>query len=124
MKLLAWASFILAIIAGAGLAVNDAGLVQVLAIIVVLVAVAIDIGKDREPNQVAVLAAIVVPSLLVLMPGKLASTLSGLLKSAWNNTSGHLGSWAGTTSTLGVAAVCVAVSFVIAQRTMNKGKGF
>ncbi len=120
MKGLAWISFVGAIIAGAGLAATSAGLVQILAVIAALVVLAMDIAKDRTPNQSAVIVAVVLPSLIVGMNGKLADTIDRWLSELWANVQGPLGEWAGTPSAFGVAAVVVTVSVLISRRAMPK----
>jgi hypothetical protein len=123
MKAICWISFAFAVIAGAGLSVVAPDLVQVIVVLAALTVLGIDIAKDRIPNQGAVVVAVALPSLLVSMNGKLADTLSNWLNSLWGSLSGQVGSWAGTTSTIGIAAICVAASFLLARRTMPKSGG-
>ncbi len=123
MKGSAWASFALAIVAGAGLAATGAGLVQLLVVVAALAVLAVDIAKDRTPNQGAVIVAIALPSLVVGMNGKLAAFIDRWLDKLWNNVSDTAGSWAGTNSMLFVAIACVAISFIFARRTMPRSGG-
>ncbi len=123
MKAFAWASFALAIIAGAGLAATGAGLVQLLVAVAAIAVLVVDIAKDRTPNQGAVVVAIALPSLVVGMNGKMAEFIDTWLGRLWDNVSDTAGSWAGTQSMLFVAIACVAVSFIFARRTMPRSGG-
>jgi hypothetical protein len=119
MKLLAWAAFVVAVIAGAGLAATNAGMVQVLVAIGLVVVLVIDIAKDSTPNQYATGVAIALPSLLIGMNGTVAASIGGGLTRLWTWSGGHFGSWFGT-SLIGAAIIAGAVSLLIAQRTMPR----
>lgn len=120
MKGFAWASFGLAVIAGAGLAATNPGLVQVLAVVAALGVLVMDIVKDRTPNQSAVIVAIVLPSLIAGMNGKLADKIEEGLKHLWDWSAGWLGDWSGVGPTFGAAVVAVTLSVIISRRSMPK----
>src|SRR3954466_7671809 len=98
MKLLAWAGFVAAIIAGAGLAATNPAMMQVLIVVGALIALVVDIAKDKTPNQYAVLVAIGLPSFLLAMKGGFANTVAHWMTNLWTWASQPLGHLAGTTA--------------------------
>lgn len=120
MKLLAWVAFGLAIIAGAGLAATNAGMVQILVVAGALVVAGIDIAKDRTPNQYAIFVVLALPSLVVGMNGKLAGTIADWLNDVWRWAEDTLGSWVGATSVATTAIVVAGFAVITAQRIMPR----
>lgn len=119
MKMLAWAGFVAAIIAGAGLAATNPTMMQVLIVVGAVIALVVDIAKDKTPNQYAVLVAIGLPSLLEGMDGTLFQTIGGWMTSLWNWASQPLGHLAGTTAIF-TAVVVGAVAVLVGQKTMPR----
>ena len=119
LKGLAWTSFVLAIIAGAGLASNNSELMQFVIVPAALTAVVVDIVKDRTPNVAAVVVAVALPSYMVGMNTGLTDTLGRWLDGLWGWASSWLGWLAGTESTLVVAFGAIVVSVLIAKSTMG-----
>src|SRR6266508_6534517 len=107
---LAWASWVLAVIAGAALADTFVGgmvsgaigwLPAFIAIGVFLagvVAMAVDLFVDSIPNRVAIGLAMVLPSIARAVPGQLSTEVRALSRQMLDqaNSSG-LGTWVGTT---------------------------
>lgn len=121
MKILAWIGFALAAIGGAGLVGSGfATAIQVIAVLGVLTVIAIDIFKDKVPNQYAVVGAFVLPSLIVGMNGKLASNIQDGLSSLWDWAERNMGDWVGTT-TVGLALSAVVISFLVSHKAMPAG---
>jgi hypothetical protein len=120
MKGLAWISFVLAVIAGAGLAATSSGLVQIVVVIAALIWAGIDIAKDRTPNLQTVAVAVTLPSLIRGMNGTLAKKIGDGTEWVWSHSAGWLGEWSGTGPTFGAAVAAVTVSFIIARKTMPK----
>ncbi|MEU4558487.1 hypothetical protein AB0F72_08855 [Actinoplanes sp. NPDC023936] len=119
MKFLAWAGFVAAIIAGAGLAATNPTMMMVLICVGGIIALVVDIAKDRTPNQYAVLVAIGLPSLLVGMNGTFAETVGGWMTSLWNWASEPLGEMAGTTAIF-TAVIVGAIAVFVGQKTMPR----
>ncbi|SCL21545.1 hypothetical protein [Micromonospora inyonensis] len=120
MKPLAWIGFALAVIGGAGLVgVGLASTVLVVAALGALIIIAIDIAKDRVPNQYAVIGAFVLPSLIVSINGTIPDWINARLGDLWGWANDTLGDWVGTT-TVGLALAAVAVSFLVSTKTMQR----
>lgn len=119
LKLLAWLSFVLALVAGAGLAANNAELVRFVIVLAALTAVVVDFAKDREPNVAAVVVAVALPSYMVGMDTGLTDALGRGLDSFWGWSLGWSGWLAGTESTLVIGFGAVVVSILIAKATMR-----
>jgi hypothetical protein len=119
MKMLAWAGFVAAVIAGAGLAATNAKMMHVLIVVGALIAMIVDIAKDKTPNQYAVLVAIGLPSFLLAMDGTFAQTVGGWLTGLWNWASQPLGDLAGTTAIF-TAVIVGAVAVLVGQKTMPR----
>lgn len=119
MKMLAWAGFIAAIIAGAGLAATNPGMMQTLIVVGAMIALIVDIAKDKTPNQYAVLVAIGLPSLLLTMNGSFAHTVGSWMTNLWNWASQPLGHLAGTTAIF-TAVIVGAVAVLVGQKTMPR----
>lgn len=119
LKGFAWVAFILAVIAGAGLATNNSELIQFTIILAALTALVIDIAKDKTPNTAAVVVAVALPSYMAGMDTGLTDTLSGWLDGIWRWASGWLGWFAGTESTLTIGFGAIVVSILIAKSTMS-----
>lgn len=115
MKMFAWAAFLLAVFAGAGLAATEPGLVQVVVVVGALAALIYDIAKDKTPNRDAVVVAVALPSLLVGMNGGIPNTLERWLGSLWRLWGDDAGRALGTTTMLVVACAAVAVSLVFSR---------
>lgn len=115
MKFFAWASFIVALFAGAGLAVAEPVLVQIVVVLGLLAALVYDIAKDKVPNRDAVVVAITLPSLLVGMNGGIAATVSGWSTALWSQFEAPAAKAVGTSTMLVVAVAAVAVSLVLAR---------
>lgn len=119
LKGLAWTSFVLAIIAGAGLATNNSELMQFVIVLAALTALVVDIVMDKTPNTAAVVVAFALPSYMASMDTGLTNTISGWSDGIWRWASGWLGWLAGTESTLVIGFGAVVVSILIARRTMS-----
>lgn len=119
MKMLAWAGFVAAIIAGAGLAATNAAMMQVLIVVGAMIALVVDIAKDKTPNQYAVIVAIGLPSFLLAMHGSFAHTIAGWMTGLWNWASQPLGDLAGT-SAIFTAVVVGAIAVLVGQKTMPR----
>ncbi len=119
MKILAWAGFGAAIIAGAGLAAPNPTMMQVLIVVGAMIALIVDIAKDKTPNQYAVLVAIGLPSFLLAIDGSFAATVAGWMTRLWNWASAPLGDLAGTTAIF-TAVIVGAVAVLVGQKTMPR----
>lgn len=119
IKLLAWVAFVLAVIAGAGLATNNSDIIRFVIVLAALTALVVDIAKDKTPNVAAVVVAVALPSYMVSMDTGLTDTLGRWLDGVWNWALGWLGPLAGTESTLVVGFGAVVVSILIAKSTMS-----
>jgi hypothetical protein len=119
MKLLAWAGFLAAVIAGAGLAATNAAMMQFLIVLGAMIALVVDIAKDKTPNQYAVLVAIGLPSFLLAMNGTFAKTVGGWMTGLWDWASQPLGDLAGTTAVF-TAVVVGAIAVLVGQKTMPR----
>jgi hypothetical protein len=119
MKMLAWAGFVAAIIAGAGLAATNPNMMMTLIAVGAMIALVVDIAKDKIPNQYAVLVAIGLPSLLLKMNGTFANTIGGWMTSLWRWASQPLGDMAGT-SAIFTAIVVGAIAVLVGQKTMAR----
>lgn len=133
IKALAWISFVLAAVGGAALAGTFLGgwvagilgffpdWVGILALTGAFVALAIDLFVDGIPNQVALYTAMTLPALGRSVPGRLGDTVTDMSQQLLASLNGALGEWLGTTSTVGLAVVSVAVSLLMARRVVRKG---
>lgn len=119
MKMLAWAGFVAAIIAGAGLAATNAAMMQVLIVVGAMIALIVDIAKDKTPNQYAVLVAIGLPSFLLAMNGELFQTIGRWMTNLWDWASQPLGELAGTTAIF-TAVIVGAIAVLVGQKTMPR----
>lgn len=115
IKLFAWASFLVAIFAGAGLASTEPGLVQIVVVIGALALLIVDIAKDKTPNREAVIVAVALPSLIVGMNGGIPETLNRWLDTVWRTFDGQAASALGTSVMFVVAVVAVVVSFMLTR---------
>lgn len=122
LKFFAWAGFIAAVIAGAGLAATNPKMMQVLIVVGALIALIVDIAKDKTPNQYAVLVAIGLPSFLLAMDGTFAETVGGWMTGLWDWASDPLGRMAGTTAIF-TAIIVGAVAVLVGQKTMPRSSG-
>lgn len=120
MKILAWIAFALAIVAGAGLAATNSGMVQVLVVAGALVVAGIDIAKDRTPNQYAIFVVLALPSLVVGMNGGLADNIDEWLGDLWSWAERGLGDVVGTTTVAATAIVVAGFAVITAQRIMPR----
>src|SRR4051812_14726719 len=119
MKLLAWTAFVAAVIAGSGLAATNPTMVQIFVVLGAIVVATIDIAKDKTPNQYALFVALGLPSLVILMDGKLADTLDGWFSDLWGWAGDTLGAWVGTAVTT-TAIVIAGFAVLTAQRIMPR----
>lgn len=133
VKVLAWISYILAVIGGA--AITDTfigrfvtGVVEFfpswLAIVAFaggFVAMAVDLLVDGIPNRLAVYLGMVLPPVAAAVPGKLGDTVVSLSHSILAAVDGGMQSWLGVSSALGLAATSVVVSLLVARRVVAKG---
>lgn len=119
MKGLAWFGFVAAVIAGAGLAATNPTMMQTLIIVGAMIALIVDIAKDKTPNQYAVLVAIGLPSFLLAMDGTFAETVGGWMTNVWEWASEPLGRAAGTTAVF-TAVIVGAIAVLVGQKTMPR----
>lgn len=134
IKALAWISFVLAAVGGAALAGTFLGdwisallgffpdWVGILVLTGAFVALAIDLFVDGIPNQVALYTAMSLPAVARAVPGRLGDTVTDLSRQLLASLNGALGEWLGTTSTVGLAVVSVAVSLLMARRVIAKSR--
>lgn len=116
MKILLWASLVLAFIGGSGLVGNGyATAVMIIATAGIIIAAGIDIKKDGKPDQHAIIAAFVLPTMISRINGKAAEHIGGWFTHLWDWANQHLGSWVGTTS-VGLALFAVAISFLVSTK--------
>lgn len=116
MKILLWASLVLAFIGGSGLVGSGyATTVMIIATAGLLIAAAIDIKKDGKPDQHAIIAAFVLPTMISRISGKAADSVEGWFKALWGWANDHMGTWVGTTS-IGLALFAVAISFLVSTK--------
>jgi hypothetical protein len=121
IKVFGWIAFVLAWIGGSGLVgTGYATAVMVIATIGVAVVIAIDIAKDRKPDQYAIIGAFVLPSMISRINGSAAVHVQGWFTSLWSWAERNIGSWVGTTS-VGLALFAVAISFIVSHKTMARG---
>ncbi|MER5703462.1 hypothetical protein ABT023_16175 [Micromonospora sp. NPDC002296] len=119
MKPLSWIGFAIAVIGGAGLVgVGLAAAVQIIAVLAALIIIGIDIAKDGQPDQYAVIGAFVLPSLIVGINGAFPDWLSDKLADLWGWAEDNMGDWVGTT-TVGLALAAVVVSFLVSTRAQG-----
>ena len=119
IKILLWASLVLALIGGAGLVgTGYATAVMIIATTGIIIAAAIDIKKDGKPDQHAIIAAFVLPTMISRINGDAAEAVEGWLSGLWGWASDNLGEWVGTTS-IGLALFAVVISFLM----QTKAKG-
>src|SRR5688500_5221512 len=121
MKLFAWASFIVALFAGAGLAATEPGLVQIVVVIGAIAALVYDIAKDKTPNRDAVVVAVTLPSLIIGMNGGIPNTLERWMDALWSQFGGSAARALGTSTMLVVAVVAVVVSLILSRSTSGSG---
>ena len=135
-KALAWVSFVLAIAAGAAFAGTwvggvVAGVVHFIPwpplaaifLAVAVVGMGLDIFNDGEPNQVALYAGMLLPSLARATSGKLSEGVTSLSQQLLSSLNPTLSSWVGTSLGIGLAIACAAVALVMARRVVAKGGG-
>lgn len=135
MLVLAWISFVLAVAGGAAVATTFAGgfvsgivgffpgWAATLTFIAAFAIMARDLLIDGIPNRPAVTTGLLLPSLARAVPGGLGHKVTFYSGQVLGQVKAHLGSFLGTTSALGVAAVLVAVALILAQRSVPKGIG-
>lgn len=129
-KILAWTSFVLAVVGGAALSVTFVGSMitgvvrwlppwmATVAFVVGVALVALDLAMDGVPNRPAVWLAILLPSVGLAIPGQLSSSVRDGSNTALQWFSGWAGSWLGTTSSYVLAGAGIAVALVLARRTV------
>jgi hypothetical protein len=119
MKLFAWCAFILAIVAGTGLAADATTMVLIVFTIGLLVKAVVDIAKDKTPNQDAIVGALVMPTLLVYIPGPISDWIQSRFSDLWDFVGEQVGYGLATTSTMTIAAVCLVVAHTINERAVK-----
>jgi hypothetical protein len=134
-RILAWLSFGFAVVGGAALvgtfiggAVVDVmgflpGWVRIAAFTGVFIAMGVDLLVDGEPNQVALYAAMALPSMATAVPGRLSGTVATASHQLMVQVNHGLGQWLGTVAGLGLAVTCLVVSVLIGRRVIAKGGG-
>ncbi len=132
-KALAWISFGFALVGGTAASATFVGdwvdalfgffptWVSALALAGAVIALAIDLFVDGEPNKVAVYSAMALPSLGRTSPGRLGDTVTDLGGQLLASVNDFLGEWLGVTSAIATAAVCAAVALLMARRVVTKG---
>jgi hypothetical protein len=133
IKILAWISYLLAVVGGAALANTVVG--QLIGGIIGwfppwvaqvgfaggVTAMAVDLICDGIPNRLAVWMGILLPSLATSIEGKLGTTVTNISAQMLGQIDGGLRSWLGTSSALGIAACAVVISLLVARRVIHKG---
>ncbi len=130
-KILAWISYGFAVVAGAALVATGLigfftglapGWVSAILFVGLFFAMAVDIIVDGEPNRLALISAMVLPSLATSVNGQLAAVVGEFARSILASVNSGLGSWLGVAgSGWAVALMCIAVSLIIARRVVAKG---
>lgn len=116
-----WASTILGVFAGAGLAANNPDLVMKVVVFVALVALVWTVVKDKSPDLDTVLLVVTLPSVLIAMGGGVADALNRGLSAFWNWMAGWAGEWVGTESTFVLAVLSLAVAYALMKRAGGTG---
>lgn len=135
-RALAWVSFVFAIVAGVALATTIVGAfitgifkflpwhwLATLTFVGAVVAMAIDLFVDGEPNQVALASMVAIPSLARAVPGRLGANVSHLATQVHNSLDQGLNAWLGTSSPLVLGLCCAAIAALIARRVVRKTAG-
>lgn len=133
VKQLAWVSFGLAVIGGAALMVTFvgrliAGVVGMFpawvagaALLIGAVVIVLDLWLDGTPNQAAILAAILLPSVSLAAGGSFGAAVRDGAGRVSGSVSGYAGALIGNGSPLVLAAVGVIGALLMAKRVIKKG---
>lgn len=136
-KALAWTSFVLALLAGTAMTATFIGDMIVgmldwmwpwmapLVFVGVFISMAMDLFVDGEPNQVALYSALVLPTLALAAPGQMSAAVTDGVNNLRASVGDGLSSWLGlgSTSSLGVAAVCTVAALLVGRRVLAKSPG-
>jgi hypothetical protein len=134
IRALAWVSFGLAVVAGAALTDTFVGgwisavfafapgWLATVTFVGVAVMTAVDLVVDGIPNQIALYAAMSLPSMAMGLPGRLAGTVTDLSQKAAAQTNDALGQWLGGTSSYVLAGACAVAALLVARRVIAKGR--
>ncbi len=134
VKALAWISFALAAVGGAAVAATFLGgwianvvgifpdFIAVLLFAGLLVGLAVDLFNDGVPNQLALYAVMVLPSLARSVPGQVGDSVSEFSNQILAQVSSGARQWLGVSAAIGIAAVAIGVSLVMARRVVTKGR--
>jgi hypothetical protein len=87
-----------------------------------ILATAIDIVVDLEPNKAAVISVLLMPILASATHGKLGTTITGWAKDLLRWIDQPLMAWVGTDSAVGLAIACIIATFLMARRVVRKSK--
>lgn len=135
MTALAWCSFVVAVAGGALAA--DMWIGETVATIVhaipvpwlaaVLLVVAflgtcLDLFIDGEPNQLAIYAAILMPSFAAATGGGLARSVTSWSGNVLAWIDKDLSSWLGTASSTGLAAGAIVAAIMMSRRVVKKSR--
>lgn len=134
VKVLAWVSFGVAVVGGTlatqtflGRAVQTIlgalpwNWMPPVLLAVAFVAAAIDIFIDGEPNQAAIWAALLLPTVAASVPGRLGSWVSTWCGRLLGAIDGWLHAWI-TDSSTGLALACIGIALVMARRVVRKNR--
>lgn len=120
IKGLLWAALVLAFIGGSGLVGNGyATAVMLIATAGIVIAAALDIKKDGKPDQHAIIAAFVLPTMVSRVNGKAADNVGGWFEDLWGWAERHMGSWVGVTS-VGLALFAIVISFLVSEKASSR----
>lgn len=130
-KILAWISYGFAIVGGAALVATGLitfftglvpGWVSAILFAGLFCAMAVDIIIDGEPNRLALISAMVLPSLAATVNGQLSTVVGQFARQVLTSVNAGLGSWLGVSgSGWAVAVMCIALAMIIARRVVAKG---
>lgn len=129
-KVAAWIAYVTAVAAGALLAGTFIGglidnlvtvgpaWLPVVALIVLFVSTAVDLGVDGVPNRVALYCTMAMPSVARSVNGKLGNNVEHWANQVLDQIRGPLSAWLGTSSALALALAAGLAAWLVARRTM------
>jgi len=134
--ILAWISFGLAVVGGALAASTGVGefvhtvlhglpwhWLPGVGLAAAFVTIAIDLFRDGDPNQAAVAAAILLPSVAAATGGSLGRWVIHSSAALAHWTLPHMQAWVGTSSSVGLALGAIAIASVVSSRVVKRSRG-
>lgn len=133
---LAWASFVIAVVGGAlaaGMWIGDVietvlkaipiGWVPEVLLFAALVTIGLDLFLDGVPNWMAIVGAILTPSIATATFGKLGDKVGEWSAALLGWLGGPMEEWVGTDSATGLAIAAIIGSLLMARRVVRKSAG-